>query len=72
MYTPTVSLLAEKLWYSKHQPGKFLPAFNPKSSELNERHSVVIDNNIRQVLIRQIAGAMARRICNYCKEGTAS
>ena len=55
--------------YSKHQPGQFLPAFNPKSSELNERHSVVIESLNRKVLIRQIAGIMARRICNYCEVG---
>ena len=58
-----------KITYSKHQPGKYLPAFNPKSSDLNERHTTVIDSQNGLVMIRQIAGIMARRICNYCSIG---
>ncbi len=56
--------------YSKYHPGKYLVAWHPKSSELNERTTVVVKNKkIGNVLYRQIAGAMARRIVNYAKEG---
>lgn len=56
--------------FSKYHPGKFLVAWHPKASEENERTTVVIDNPIfGEVLYRQIAGALARRIVNYAKEG---
>jgi phosphatidylserine decarboxylase len=56
--------------YSKYHPGKYLVAWHPKSSEENERTSVVIENNIfGKVLYRQIAGALAKRIVNYAKFG---
>lgn len=56
--------------FSKYHPGKFLVAWHPKASEENERTTVVIENpNFGQVLYRQIAGALARRIVNYAKEG---
>ncbi len=55
--------------YVKHHPGKFLVAWNPKSSTENERTTVVLKNNNTELLIRQIAGALARRIVNYLKEG---
>ncbi len=56
--------------YFKYHPGKFLLARVPKSSTENERTSVVIeDRNKRQVLVRQIAGIVARRIICYAKEG---
>lgn len=59
-----------KVVYSKYHPGKYLVAWHPKSSEENERTSVVVDNTkFGPVLFRQIAGAMARRIVNYAKEG---
>lgn len=51
--------------YNQYHPGKFLVAFNPKSSELNERQSMVIKNDEYAVLVKQIAGAVARRIRNY-------
>jgi phosphatidylserine decarboxylase len=55
--------------FSKYHPGKFLVAFHPKSSELNERTTVVVETpNQTKVLFRQIAGAVARRIVNYSKE----
>ena len=55
--------------YSKYHPGKYFVAWHPKSSEENERTTVVVDNNTYgKVLYRQIAGAMARRIVNYAKE----
>lgn len=56
--------------FSKYHPGKYLVAWHPKSSEKNERTTVVIDNtNFGEVLYRQIAGAVARRIVNYAKVG---
>ncbi len=56
--------------YSKYHPGKYLVAWHPKSSELNERTTIVVKNErFGAVLYRQIAGAMARRIVNYAKEG---
>jgi phosphatidylserine decarboxylase len=56
--------------YSKYHPGKFLVAWHPKSSEENERTTVVVKNPvIGEVLYRQVAGAMAKRIVNYAEEG---
>ncbi|AWK05323.1 phosphatidylserine decarboxylase family protein [Flavobacterium crocinum] len=56
--------------FSKYHPGKFLVAWHPKASEENERTTVVIENEtFGAVLYRQIAGALARRIVNYAKEG---
>lgn len=56
--------------FSKYHPGKFLVAWHPKASELNERTTVVIENNtFGAILYRQIAGALARRIVNYAQEG---
>jgi len=59
-----------KVIFSKYHPGKFLVAWNPKSSEENERTTVVVNSPIfGDVLHRQIAGAVARRIVNYAKKG---
>lgn len=59
-----------KVIYTKYHPGKYLVAFHPKSSELNERTTVVVQTeNEKNVLFRQIAGAVARRIVLYSKEG---
>ncbi len=55
--------------YFKYHPGKYLVAWHPKSSTENERTTVVIDNGEDEVLLRQIAGAMAKRIVAYVKEG---
>jgi len=55
--------------YFKYHPGKYLVAWHPKSSTLNERTTVVMANAQRELLLRQIAGALARRICYYVKEG---
>ena len=56
--------------FSKYHPGKFLVAWHPKASEENERTTVVIENeSFGQILYRQIAGALARRIVNYAQEG---
>lgn len=59
-----------KVLFSKYHPGKFLVAWHPKASEENERTTVVIENRVfGEVLYRQIAGALARRIVNYAEEG---
>ena len=59
-----------KVVFSKYHPGKFLVAWHPKSSEENERTTVVLENkSVGQILYRQIAGALARRIVNYAKAG---
>jgi phosphatidylserine decarboxylase len=56
--------------FSKYHPGKFLVAWHPKSSEENERTTVVVKSSkFGEVLHRQIAGAVARRIVNYAEEG---
>ncbi|MEP0131324.1 MAG: phosphatidylserine decarboxylase family protein [Eudoraea sp.] len=56
--------------YSKYHPGKYLVAWHPKSSEENERTTIVIHTpKFGDILYRQIAGAMARRIINYAEIG---
>lgn len=55
--------------YSKYHKGKYLVAWDPKSSTENERHSVVIKHPQSEILVKQIAGAVARRIVNYLKPG---
>ena len=56
--------------YSKYHPGKYLVAWHPKASTENERTTIVIENNaFGEVLYRQIAGALAKRIVNYAVEG---
>jgi phosphatidylserine decarboxylase len=55
--------------YSTHHKGKFLVAWDPKSSTDNERHSMVIRNKSGEILVKQIAGALAKRIVNYLKVG---
>ena len=64
--------IAGKIKYFKYHPGKYLVAFHPKSSKKNERTTIVIENNEgEQVLFRQIAGFVARRIKFYFQEGDA-
>ena len=55
--------------YIKYHPGKHLVAWHPKSSSLNERSTIIIENNKISVLARQIAGGVARRIRTYVKVG---
>ncbi len=56
--------------YAKYHAGKYLVAWHPKSSTENERTTVVVEHkNGKQILFRQIAGALARRIVMYSKEG---
>lgn len=57
--------------YSQYHKGKYLVAWHPKSSTENERHSVVIKNEKGEILVKQIAGAVARRIVNYLIPGQA-
>lgn len=62
--------LSGQLIYYKYHPGQYLMAFHPKSSKLNERNTIVIERDDgQQVLMRQIAGILARRICFYLREG---
>ncbi|WP_396597257.1 phosphatidylserine decarboxylase family protein [Dokdonia sp. R86516] len=59
-----------KIAYSKYHPGKYLVAWHPKSSTENERTTVVVSTEkFGDVLYRQIAGALAKRIINYAEEG---
>lgn len=64
--------ISGKITYQKYHPGKFLVAWHPKSSTENERTTMVVkDEQEREILIRQIAGAVARRICYYGEQGTS-
>lgn len=58
-----------KVEYSQYHKGKYLVAWDPKSSTENERHSIVISNPNVTMLVKQIAGALARRIVNYAVPG---
>jgi phosphatidylserine decarboxylase len=55
--------------YSQYHKGRYLVAWNPKSSTENERHTVVISSNKGEILVKQIAGALAKRIVNYLSVG---
>jgi phosphatidylserine decarboxylase len=55
--------------YYRYHPGKYLVAWHPKSSEKNERTTIVINRQGRKILFRQIAGLIARRIVCYAEEG---
>lgn len=55
--------------YSQYHPGKYLVAWHPNSSTENERHSVVYRTGGKEILVKQIAGALAKRICNYLQPG---
>ena len=58
-----------RIKYVRYHPGNYMVAWHPKSSELNERSTIVIETkNGKEILIRQIAGAVARRIVTYAKE----
>ena len=62
--------ISGKVVLSKYHPGKYLVAWHPKSSEKNERTTIVIKSKVfGEILYRQIAGALARRIINYAKIG---
>jgi len=55
--------------YNQYHKGKYLVAWDPKSSTENERHSVVIKSGSNEILVKQIAGAVAKRIVNYLTVG---
>jgi len=62
--------ISGKISYYKYHPGEYLVAWHPKSSTLNERSTIVIKHqNGHEILVRQIAGALARRIVTYSAEG---
>ena len=63
--------VAGNIIYNQYHPGKFLVAWHPKSSTDNERWSVVVENEKGTILLKQIAGALARRICNYAAVGSS-
>jgi phosphatidylserine decarboxylase len=55
--------------YSKYHPGKYLAAWNPKASTENERTSIALSFEHGRLMLRQVAGALARRIVNYARDG---
>lgn len=55
--------------YQQYHPGQYLVAWHPKSSELNERNTIVIRRKHHMILVRQIAGKVARKIVSYTKVG---
>ena len=62
--------ISGKVNFSKYHPGKYLVAWHPKASTENERTTIVLENKaFGEILYRQIAGALARRIVNYAQEG---
>ena len=61
--------MSGKVVYNQYHKGKYLVAWHPKSSTENERWSVVVENNHGTILYKQIAGALAKRICNYTSVG---
>lgn len=61
--------LTGEVVYSQYHKGKYLVAWHPKSSTENERHTVVYRKNGKEILTKQIAGALAKRIVNYLKPG---
>ncbi|MEO6838393.1 MAG: phosphatidylserine decarboxylase family protein [Ginsengibacter sp.] len=63
--------MSGKVEYSQYHKGKYLVAWSPKSSLENERHCVVIKSDNVEILVKQIAGALAKRIVNYLKVGQA-
>ncbi|MGC8823134.1 MAG: phosphatidylserine decarboxylase family protein [Bacteroidales bacterium] len=62
--------ISGQIIYTKYHPGKYLIAHHPKSSELNEHQTVVIEKQGGfEIMVKQIAGAIARRVVCYAKEG---
>lgn len=64
-WSPVIGVVSERDYF----PGRHLPAWHPKSSTDNERMRVIVQTNSTEVVIQQIAGIMARRICNYMQVG---
>ena len=63
------NVISGEVVYSTYHKGEYMVAWHPKSSTENERHSVVIRHTKGEILVKQIAGALARRIVNYLKVG---
>lgn len=61
--------ISGEIVYNQYHKGKYLVAWNPKSSTENERHSAVIRKGETEILVKQIAGALAKRIINYLQVG---
>ena len=61
--------MSGEVTYNQYHKGKYLVAWHPKSSTENERWSVAVKNNHGEILYKQIAGALAKRICNYTQVG---
>ncbi|MBL0134425.1 MAG: phosphatidylserine decarboxylase family protein [Chitinophagaceae bacterium] len=61
--------MSGEIVYNQYHKGKYLVAWDPKSSTENERHSIVIRNSHGEILVKQIAGAVAKRIINYLTVG---
>lgn len=61
--------MSGEVTYNQYHKGKYLVAWHPKSSTENERWSVAVKNNYGEILYKQIAGALAKRICNYTQVG---
>lgn len=61
--------VAGEVVYSQYHKGKYLVAWHPKSSTDNERHTVVYRSDGKELLVKQIAGAVAKRIVNYLRPG---
>jgi phosphatidylserine decarboxylase len=61
--------ISGEVTYNQYHKGKYLVAWNPKSSTENERHSVVIRHAKGEIMVKQIAGALAKRIINYLQVG---
>lgn len=61
--------ISAEVVYSQYHTGKYLVAWHPKSSTENERHSVVLKQGNTEILVKQIAGALAKRIVNYLQPG---
>ncbi|MDP4130512.1 MAG: phosphatidylserine decarboxylase family protein [Bacteroidota bacterium] len=64
-----INAITGEVIYSQYHKGKYLVAWNPKSSTENERHSIVVKNSKGEILVKQIAGAVAKRIINYLAVG---
>lgn len=61
--------MSGEITYNQYHKGKYLVAWHPKSSTENERWSVAVKNQYGEILYKQIAGALAKRICNYTTVG---
>lgn len=64
--------ISGEVTYYRYHPGKYLVASHPKSSTENERSTVVVRSGTQSVMLRQIAGYIARRIVTYCKAGDSA